>query len=394
MATFTSAVTRQSELCIQAVKMLSHRFLVSLCSVLLVAGIFLTLPQLCQSHGHSHDHHEHSHDHHGHAHDHHGHAHEHHGHSHDHVEERPSFKYSKEANVQKPAPPPPPAKKVQQKEHNHHGHSHEHHTEPKATVPKRTQMMLWTEAIGSTLLISVAPFIILFFIPIDSSPERQPLLKVLLSFASGGLLGDAFLHLIPHALMAHAEDEGEHHSHSHGHSHGDGHGHGHGHDMTVGMWVLGGIIAFLAVEKFVRIVKGGHGHSHSHTDPKKDSKQEKSDSKEKKNKDKQEVSTKEEAKPSGILFYFLFCVIFWNQLIDKINLKPFIGEIKVAGYLNLAADFTHNFTDGLAIGASFLAGRTTGIVTTVTVLLHEVPHEIGDFAILIQSGCDRKKVIS
>jgi zinc transporter 7 len=71
-----------------------------------------------------------------------------------------------------------------------------------------------------------------------------------------------------------------------------------------------------------------------------------------------------------------------------------LGDIKVAGYLNLAADFTHNFTDGLAIGASFLAGRSTGIVTTVTVLLHEVPHEIGDFAILIQSGCDRKKVIS
>lgn len=71
----------------------------------------------------------------------------------------------------------------------------------------------------------------------------------------------------------------------------------------------------------------------------------------------------------------------------------FSGDIKVAGYLNLAADFTHNFTDGLAIGASFLAGRTTGIVTTVTVLLHEIPHEIGDFAILIQSGCDRKKVI-
>ena len=66
----------------------------------------------------------------------------------------------------------------------------------------------------------------------------------------------------------------------------------------------------------------------------------------------------------------------------------------MAGYLNLAADFTHNFTDGLAIGASFLAGRTTGIVTTVTVLLHEVPHEIGDFAILIQSGCDRKKVFA
>jgi len=68
------------------------------------------------------------------------------------------------------------------------------------------------------------------------------------------------------------------------------------------------------------------------------------------------------------------------------------NEIKVSGYLNLAADFTHNFTDGLAIGASYLAGKNIGIITTVTVLLHEVPHEIGDFAILIQSGCSRRKV--
>lgn len=41
----------------------------------------------------------------------------------------------------------------------------------------------------------------------------------------------------------------------------------HGHMMSVGLWVLGGIIAFLVVEKFVRLLKGsdGHGHSHSHS---------------------------------------------------------------------------------------------------------------------------------
>lgn len=69
------------------------------------------------------------------------------------------------------------------------------------------------------------------------------------------------------------------------------------------------------------------------------------------------------------------------------------GEIKVAGYLNLAADFTHNFTDGLAIGASYLAGQSIGLVTTFTILLHEVPHEIGDFAILVQSGYPKRKAM-
>lgn len=81
-----------------------------------------------------------------------------------------------------------------------------------------------------------------------------------------------------------------------------------------------------------------------------------------------------------------------NQLVLFPEPHDHEEDIKVAGYLNLAADFTHNFTDGLAIGASFLVSRNLGIITTLTILLHEVPHEIGDFAILVQSGCNKRKV--
>lgn len=120
----------------------------------------------------------------------------------------------------------------------------------------------------------------------------------------------------------------------------------------------------MTVEKLVRILRGedGHGHSHGHSHG-----GEKKETKEKDSKDK--VAKKEE--------------------------KPEKDEqsIKVTAYLNLAADFTHNFTDGLAIGASFIAGTTVGIVTMITVLVHEVPHEIGDFAILIQSGYSKKKAM-
>lgn len=57
------------------------------------------------------------------------------------------------------------------------------------------------QALGATVLISAAPFFVLFLIPVESnSPRHRSLLQILLSFASGGLLGDAFLHLIPHAL--------------------------------------------------------------------------------------------------------------------------------------------------------------------------------------------------
>ncbi len=109
-------------------------------------------------HGHAHDHHGHAHDHHGHAHDHHGHAHDHHGHAHD-----------------------------------HHGHAHEQHEQKKATKVepvKRDQLTIVMNACLSTLLISLAPFVILFFIPLNNNGiENQSLLKVLLGFASGSLLG-------------------------------------------------------------------------------------------------------------------------------------------------------------------------------------------------------------
>ncbi|ESN95328.1 hypothetical protein HELRODRAFT_185976 [Helobdella robusta] len=338
--------------------------------------IFVTLFVISHGHGHSHDGpgagHGHVHAHHGashgHAHDHgasHGHAHD-HGHAHhdhDHHDESeqkpPSFKYSREANVKDvPVKPVEPQKTAKPKE------EHEAHKTVKREDETPVEFNLWMTAIGSTVLISLAPIVILLLIPLDKGPAHENFLKTLLSFASGGLLGDAFLHLIPHALMAHDSTVDIHHdhdhvsSHNHGHSHGDGSSHSH--DMRVGLWILSGIVAFLAVEKLVRILKNEkHGHSHSIAASDKKKVEQHGDT-------KKDVPPKKETKESGI---------------------------KVAAYLNLAADFTHNFTDGLAIGASYLVSRNVGMITTLTILLHEVPHEIGDFAILIQSGCSKKKAM-
>ena len=74
-----------------------------------------------------------------------------------------------------------------------------------ANRPTVVSNEIWLRALGSTTLISVAPFLILFFIPIDNSRQKRNLLHVLLAFASGGLLGDAFLHLIPHANHQHCK---------------------------------------------------------------------------------------------------------------------------------------------------------------------------------------------
>jgi zinc transporter 7 len=61
-------------------------------------------------------------------------------------------------------------------------------------------------------------------------------------------------------------------------------------------------------------------------------------------------------------------------------------HLQASGWLNLLADSMHNFTDGIAIGASFASGRGLAYATFLSVIFHEIPHEIGDFAILVQSG--------
>lgn len=155
----------------------------------------------------------------------------------------------------------------------------------------------------------------------------------------------------------------------------------------------------------MRILKGGHSHSHSHQTPAKSPKD-----KSKKLNDKSKVS-EDKSKKSQDITKDKSKEDISKKSEDKTKKtntdKPSINkakssddesedepkEIKVAGYLNLAADFSHNFTDGLAIGSSYLAGNTVGVITTLTILLHEVPHEIGDFAILLQSGVSRRNAM-
>ena len=63
------------------------------------------------------------------------------------------------------------------------------------------------------------------------------------------------------------------------------------------------------------------------------------------------------------------------------------------GILTMAGDAFHNFFDGVAISAGFIAGMPIGITTTVAVIFHEIPHEIGNFSLLIYSGYERKTAL-
>ena len=61
------------------------------------------------------------------------------------------------------------------------------------------------------------------------------------------------------------------------------------------------------------------------------------------------------------------------------------------GPLSLIASGMHNFIDGAIIAASYMAGMQAGIATTIAVILHEIPHEIGDLGILLHAGFTKRK---
>jgi len=69
------------------------------------------------------------------------------------------------------------------------------------------------------------------------------------------------------------------------------------------------------------------------------------------------------------------------------------NSAKSAGALIILGDSIHNFVDGVLIAAAFLTDVKLGIVTSLAVAAHEIPQEVGDFAILLQSGYSRSRAL-
>ena len=93
---------------------------------------------------------------------------------------------------------------------------------------------------------------------------------------------------------------------------------------------------------------------------------------------------------SGILLFFILeKVIHWQHChmpITKNHVHPFAK-------MNLLGDSLHNFIDGLIIAASYMINIPTGIATTIAVIVHEIPQEIGDFGVLLHGGYTKGKAL-
>ena len=169
--------------------------------------------------------------------------------------------------------------------------------------------MVVLEILVSVFIVSLISFVGALALILKEKFLRR-ILPLMISFAAGGLLGAAFLDLIPEALESLSV-------------------------TTAMIAVLFGVITFFVFEKFL---------------------------------------------------YWYHC--HFHKLCDVHVIRK-----KSLPYLNLVGDSVHNFVDGMIIAASYLTNIGLGVVTTIAVIFHEIPQEIGDVGILLYSGLSRWKVL-
>ncbi|MBI3232119.1 MAG: ZIP family metal transporter [Candidatus Doudnabacteria bacterium] len=89
-----------------------------------------------------------------------------------------------------------------------------------------------------------------------------------------------------------------------------------------------------------------------------------------------------------IVFFVLERFVLWHHSHSEHE-----ESIHSYTYLSLLSDGLHNFVDGMIIAAAFLTSNSLGIATTLAVIFHEIPQEIGNFAVLIHGGFSKAKAL-
>ncbi|CAB0038712.1 unnamed protein product [Trichogramma brassicae] len=289
----------------------------------------------------------------------------------------------------------------------------------------------WLFSIMGSVMVGLSGVFPLLVIPIDEAADLKTgdsakTLKILLSFAVGGLLGDVFLHLLPEAWEIQAaakKAEGEHAS------------------MSIGIWVLVGFFLFVVAEKLFNHSKSDSeiGANDNATIDNAEQQQQRidddddtsslltsdrsNDSSENNNGNEEQSIEDERAdeivglkkrladqrtnglknlsngvgrsngKCNGHVVTERSATENTRERRQVSNPRPQEQQQErpkdIAGYLNLLANFVDNFTHGVAVGGGFLVSFRLGALTTFAILVHEIPHEIGDFAILLKSGFSR-----
>ena len=175
-----------------------------------------------------------------------------------------------------------------------------------------------TDALLAVLVVSLISLIGVFSLAYSRLASHRATI-LLVSLASGALLGDAFVHLIPEAF-----EELE--------------------AILVSSLVIAGVFVFFLLEKIL--------HWHHHHGP--------------------HVNHTHTPECEG---------------------SDCPTPIKPIGRVVLVSDALHNLIDGMIIAASFFASPELGLITTLAVILHEIPQEVGDFGILLHAGYSKGRAL-
>ncbi|OJD33261.1 zip zinc transporter [Diplodia corticola] len=218
-------------------------------------------------------------------------------------------------------------------------------------------------ALLATLYISGPPNFLLALCPPNIDPSS---LSVMVAFAVGGLMGDTLFHLLPEIFLGEDEPDSVKFVMLEPNK-----------NLLLGVAIMVGFMTFVAMDKGLRIATGGedphdhsHGHGHAH--------EEKPVASSSGIEGKDESTLRSRRSESN------------SAVSAPAKKEEPSSSVKLGGYLNLIADFSHNITDGIALSSSFYASPTLGATTTVAVFFHEIPHEVGDFALLVQSGFSKR----
>lgn len=92
-------------------------------------------------------------------------------------------------------------------------------------------------------------------------------------------------------------------------------------------------------------------------------------------------------------FYYIEQGLQWRHDHDLESLQATENGPATYARMNLLGDGVHNFVDGILIASSFLVDPALGIATTIAIVLHEIPQEISDIAVLIQGGFSKKRAV-
>ena len=210
--------------------------------------------------------------------------------------------------------------------------------------------ILVSSLLGGTLSVLGAALVAL-----NVSKVRVPML---VSYAIGAMLGAVFLEILPEAIAAGSDP----------------------HSMSA--TVLFGILLFFALEKLViwRHCHGDHCEVHAPHDE--------SDCPESKHLSaSQPDATNTKFKPVTKKQPTITAKVAHNHDHDHDH------DHGRSGMMIMIGDTFHNFVDGVLIASAFMVDIKVGIVTSIAIIAHEIPQEIGDFLILLHSGYSKKQAL-